>query len=242
MSWRTNTIVIALRVLGRRSGVNRWLAARLGSVEYEDKFQKRMLAEIHAGDCVWDVGANVGLYSSVFSRAVGATGMVFAFEPSPTNFKKLIVAIGSLNNVTSIPVALGDLDGRMAFAEGSDATGATSRVLGETATADGSGVEVDVRRGDGLVRDKAADDPDVIKIDTEGFELDVIRGLGQTLRRPKLRALFIEIHFALLHDRGLSGAPAEIERELRGCGFRCTWTDASHIVATRSSGGVLDAP
>jgi FkbM family methyltransferase len=235
MSWRTNRIVLALRNLGRSSGLNRWVVAKIGSVQYEDRFQKRMLGEIRPSDCVWDVGANVGLYSSLFSRVVGATGKVFAFEPSPTNFARLTSAVGSLDNVVLVPMALGDSAGRMAFTQGSDATGATSRVIAEAADLAGPTVEVEVRRGDELVVSTEAGDPNVIKIDTEGFELEVIRGLEQTLRRPKLRALFIEIHFALLNDRGLATAPAEIERELEECGFSCAWPDASHIVATRSA-------
>jgi FkbM family methyltransferase len=235
MSWRTNGIVLALRNLGRSSGLNRWIAARTGSGTYEDRFQSRMLGEIRPNDCVWDVGANVGLYSSIFSRVVGPSGKVFAFEPSPTNFARLKSAIGLLDNVVLIPMALGESSGRMAFSEGSDATGATSRVVGEAAAPTESTVHVEVRRGDELILSNEADDPDVIKIDTEGFELDVIRGLEQTLRRPKLRALFIEIHFALLHDRGLTSAPAQIERELEACGFSCAWPDASHIVAIRSA-------
>ena len=234
MSWRTNRIVLGLRNLGRNSGLNGWIAARTGSVDYEDRFQKRMLGEIRPGDRVWDVGANVGLYSSLFSRVVGATGKVFAFEPSPTNFIRLTSAVGSLDNVVLVPIALGDTAGRLAFAEGSDATGATSRVVGETADLTGTTIEVEVRRGDELILSTEASDPDVIKIDTEGFELEVLRGLEQTLRRPKLRALFIEIHFALLHDRGFASAPAAIEQELEQCGFHCAWPDASHIVASRS--------
>jgi FkbM family methyltransferase len=194
-----------------------------------------MLDEIRPSDCVWDVGANVGLYSSMFSRLVGATGKVFAFEPSPKNFARLTSAIGSLENVVLVPMALGDTAGRMAFAEGSDATGATSRVVGGAVDRTPTTVDVEVRRGDELILSTKADEPDVIKIDTEGFELEVIRGLNQTLRRPKLRALFIEVHFALLQDRGLAGAPAQIERELEACGFGCAWPDSSHIAATRSS-------
>jgi FkbM family methyltransferase len=235
MSWRTHPAVLALRDLGRRTGLNRWIAARTASGDYEDRFQKRVLGEIRPNDCVWDVGANVGLYTSMFSRITGSNGRVFAFEPSPTNFARLTSSIGAVTNVVLVPMALGDITGRMALVEGIDATGATSRLVGEAADVTQNTVDVEVRRGDELILSGEADDPDAIKIDTEGFELDVIRGLQQTLRRPKLRALFIEVHFALLRDRGLRSAPDQIESELERCGFRCTWPDASHIVATRSS-------
>src|SRR5688572_30779628 len=129
MSWRTSPAILRLRNLGRRTGINQWLAARIGSADYEDRFQQRLFAELRPGDYVWDVGANVGLYSSMFSGIVGPAGKVFAFEPGPKNFARLETAVASLNNVVLMPMALGDTPGPMAFAEGSDATGATSRVL-----------------------------------------------------------------------------------------------------------------
>jgi FkbM family methyltransferase len=235
MSWRTSGIVLAFRGIGRRSGFNRWIASTVGSRSYEDRFQRRMFEEIRPNDCVWDVGANVGLYSVQFSRIVGASGKVVAFEPSPRNLARLRSATASLENVVVVPMALGDTVGSMAFAEGSDAAGATSRVVGGTEHPTGATVEVEVRRGDDLVLATQADEPDVIKIDTEGFEVEVIRGLEQTLRGSKLRALFVEIHFALLNDRGLASAPAEIERRLKSRGFSCAWPDASHLVAIRSA-------
>jgi FkbM family methyltransferase len=233
MSWRTTRLTLALRNLGRRSGVNQWLAAKVGTVDYEDRFRTRMLEEIRPGDCVWDVGANVGHYSSMFSGIVGPAGKVFAFEPSPTNLVRLTATVGSLNNVVLVPVALGETAGQMAFAEGIDATGATSRVIPNARAFTGPTVEV--RRGDDLVRSAEAAAPNVIKIDTEGFELEVLRGIAETLRHPELRALGIEIHFAVLSDRGLAGAGAEIERMLEARGFRCEWPDPSHLVASRSA-------
>lgn len=231
MSWRTSAAILALRNLGRRAGINQWLGARVGSADYEDRFQKRLLAEIRPGDCVWDVGANVGLYSTMFSGIVGPAGKVIAFEPSPTNFARLETAVASLNNVILMPMGLGETSGPMAFAEGSDAVGATGRVLPKAGAA--TGPRVEVRRGDDLVRLAEAAVPNLMKIDTEGFELEVLRGLTDTLRHPGLRALGIEIHFTLLNDRGMVGASAEIERILKASGFKCVWPDPSHIVARR---------
>ena len=50
---------------------------------YEESFRAAMFACIRPGDCVWDVGANIGLYSELFAAAVGPAGKVISFEPSP---------------------------------------------------------------------------------------------------------------------------------------------------------------
>jgi FkbM family methyltransferase len=234
MSWRTNRVVLLLRNVGRASGLNRHMAKLLGGEGYENRFQAEMLAAITPGSCVWDVGANVGLYSRQFSDIAGPTGRVFAFEPSPHNLRCLKEAVTSLENVTIVPVALGDREGVVAFEQGADALGATSRIVaGGAGKPSGKAIAVSLASGDHLIASGSVGIPNVIKIDTEGFELDVLRGLRQTLKNPSLRVLCIEVHFGLLEARGLPNAPADIEKLLAGAGFSIGWADASHIVATR---------
>jgi hypothetical protein len=75
----------------------------------------------------------------------------------------------------------------------------------------------------------------VVKLDVEGFELDVLRGLGALLRSPELRTLGIEVHFGILQERGIGDAPRRLERLLCEAGFRCAWTDPSHVIASRAA-------
>lgn len=233
MSWRTSAITIALRNFGRSVGLNKILTALISSGKYEDLFQRTMLSEVRSGDCVWDVGANVGLYSSQLSERVGPGGKVYAFEPSPVNFPRLKAAVGSCSNVTLLPVALGDHEGSAVFEQGVDSVGATSRVVTEKTARAGEYIDVELCSGDYLVAFKSVAAPNVIKIDTEGFEFDVLRGLSKTLQCRSLRVLCIEIHFGLLKKRGLLKAPAEIEMLLHESGFHCYWPDSSHVVARR---------
>lgn len=239
MSWRTSQTVLVLRNLGRTLGLNRLVASFLGAGGYEDRFQAAMLGAIRPGDVVWDVGANVGLYSRKFSDIAGSTGKVFAYEPSPANLQRLNLAVASLANVTVVPVGLGAREEVVVFEQGKDPLGATSRIVGIVGITDKSAkesagqVDIQLTSGDRLVSSGAVAIPNVIKIDTEGFELDVLLGLRQTLLEKRLRALCIEMHFGLLQERGLSNAPADIEKLLVSSGFSLAWPDASHIVATR---------
>lgn len=231
MSWRTNSGVVALRSLGRRCGVNKFVARLVTSEDYEDKFQDKMLASVRKGDCVWDVGANLGLYTTQFAEIVGESGKVFAFEPSPHNFGKLKDAVSNLQNVELVPVALGSEAGSVGFQQGDDPLGATSKVVEEA----GAGIEVEVKRGDDLLGDGSVQVPNVVKIDTEGFELDVIKGMLGVVASPQLRTLCIEIHFGLLAERGQPNAPSRIESLLKTAGFAISWPDSSHIMANRDS-------
>lgn len=233
MSWRTARAVLLLRNLGRAMGLNRMWASLVARRDYEDRFQVVMLGAIRQGDVVWDVGANVGLYSRKFSDIAGTSGKVFAFEPSPVNLRRLYEAVGSLSNVAVVPVALGEREGVAAFEQGSDPLGATSRIVDRAGGDSVERVEIRLSSGDSLVSSGVVAFPNVIKIDTEGFELDVLLGLTKTLEEKCLRALCIEVHFGLLQERGLSNAPSEIEKLLVSSGFSLAWPDASHIVATR---------
>lgn len=233
MSWRTNRAVLALRTLGRALGLNSRLATLLWGRNYEDRFQVAMLRAIREGDVVWDVGANVGFYAKKFSDIAGSSGKVFAYEPSPTNLQRLHEAVASLRNVTVVPLALGEREDVLVLEQGNDPLGATSRIIDKTIEESERQITIQVSSGDQLISSGVVLIPNIIKIDTEGYELDVLHGLTETLRQKELRTLCIEVHFGLLKERGLPNASSDIEKLLVHSGFALAWPDASHVVATR---------
>lgn len=232
MSWRpTSTVMLAARSLGRKLGVNRWISSLLRGNDYEGRYDERLSGLLQPGDCVWDVGANVGYYTKTFARRVGQKGHVYAFEPSPKNYERLVDSCSGLTNVTPVRSAVGYRDGEvLTLIQGEDDLGATSRI---GAAQSGQGAEVTVRSGDGMVADNLASPPNIIKIDVEGFEWEVLQGMPQVLANRSLRAIGIEIHFGILSKRGLKSAPKQIEDLLRRVGFEVEWPDMSHVVAQR---------
>lgn len=115
-----------------------------------------------------------------------------------------------------------------------DPLGATHSLLGDTpAGPGGPRIEVPLRTGDGVLAAERLPVPTVVKIDVEGFEEDVVSGMRGVLASRTCRALFIEVHFALLEARKTPDAPARIVAELRGHGFRTRWLDPSHLMGWR---------
>lgn len=231
MSWQTNPFIVAVRTVVRKTGLNRVLVGRQG--KYEERFHDAMFSQIRAGDVVWDVGANVGLYTREFMQKVGPSGSVVAIEPSASNRSRLLYAVGQMPNVKLLAIALSSTEGFAAFVDGADELGATSHIAA-AATGEASST-VALRTGDLLIAGGEAPKPNFIKIDTEGHELEVLRGLAATLKNPDLRAVCLEVHFGVLAASGRAAVPAEIERMLQQSGFHLRWTDPSHLVATRAA-------
>ena len=233
MNWQTNPAMIGLRNVARRTGVIQFINQFLPRKKnYEQTFDTAMFEAIKPGDVIWDVGANIGYYTRKFSDSVGPAGQVFAFEPFPATAARLCAELTGVETVTVLPVALEAETGTVSMREGDDEFGATSRIVAQ-GTGESRVTRVDIATGDSIFSRGLASAPTIIKIDTEGFELDVLNGMQEILNRATLRAVFIEVHFGILAERGLSAAPGRIERLLAEKGFRNRWLDVSHLAAYR---------
>jgi FkbM family methyltransferase len=205
----------------------------VGRSSYEERFGQGLLDAIAPGDVVWDIGANVGLYTEQFLRR--HADQVTCFEPAPEAVRILQRKFGPDSphpgRVSIVPAALSNARGTARFA--ADGSSPTNKI----AAADdvGKTIEVPVLRADDALREYGLRPPNVVKIDVEGYELEVIGGLANTLRSRALRAVFIEVHFSLLHERGLDYAPSEIIRTLKELDFEITWLDPSHLRASRKA-------
>jgi FkbM family methyltransferase len=134
---------------------------------------------LHPNWVCFDVGANVGYFSLLFSRL---EAIVHAFEPSPANLQRLRRNI-ELNPSFKIAVhalALSDYRGREKFTTAVENAGAS--YLG------GSGTEVDVATLDWFVSGSDITRLDFIKVDIEGCEAKFLEGAETTIARfhPKL--------------------------------------------------------
>jgi FkbM family methyltransferase len=151
-----------------------------------------------------DVGANVGTYT-LWAAEHGAE--VIALEPAADTFALLTENI-TLNGypVTALQVAAGDHCGTARFTAGLDA--------GNSLAADGSAVATLVTI-DSLIGDRSAAG---MKVDVEGFELDVLRGADRALAEHRIGLIQLEWNHASLSARGTDRRP--IARLLAGHGYR----------------------
>lgn len=86
--------------------------------DFEPSETKLLSSLVRPGDTVLDIGANFGWYTTLFSRLVGDTGRVVAFEPVPPTFRELernLALNGHPRNVRAHRLALGDRQGEVAL-------------------------------------------------------------------------------------------------------------------------------
>jgi FkbM family methyltransferase len=219
-----------LRKLSRKIGMNKLIMNVIGSKKYEDLFGAELLACLSPGAVVWDVGANIGYYTKLFSAQVGDEGAVIAFEPFTKNFEKLTKNTHTLNNIERRKVALGSKNITGFGVIGSDEIGATNSVTQCNNSA--SGVQIEIVTGDSLIND-GVPLPDVIKIDVEGAELEVLAGLNKYLFRSQCSLIFIEVHFEQLDHRGYKNGAKQLVSILNENSYEVQWIDPSHIKAVK---------
>ena len=121
------------------------------------------------GDTVVDVGANIGVLSLLASRLVGSAGSVFAIEAHPRTYLALLNNLKKnlTTNVKSLCIAVGPEPGTVRFSDRLDDD--WNKVDGNSGS-----LEVEVKPLDDVCDDYAH--IDVLKIDVEGFELQVLKG------------------------------------------------------------------
>jgi FkbM family methyltransferase len=159
-----------------------------------------LLNKLRSDDIVWDVGASYGMYALFIGRKLSLI-KVFAFEPESKAYKLLNknIKINNINNVIPLKFALWDSDGTANLYTSSSANiGTHSLVYRKDYPVARIGKLIEVCMGDSIIQKKDACFPTVLKIDVEGAEYNVLKGMPRTLSNPKLRIVQIEIHPKIL--------------------------------------------
>src|SRR5436190_6684482 len=81
-------------------------------VKHEGPMLEFILSHVKSGDCIWDVGANRGMFSMFFSKHVGPEGRVYSFEPEARIFRDLEanIRLNEAANTSPMRIALGRTD------------------------------------------------------------------------------------------------------------------------------------
>lgn len=162
----------------------------------ERRFIRRTLARADIRVCL-DIGANIGGYSELLAQNLEAR--IYAIEPAADSFSSLTNVADRHERITPIQSAIADFDGTAPLFSKSPRS-VTATLDKDVLTSEDVPEEVViVQTLDTLVRALPIDRIDFIKIDTEGFEREVLRGATWTLATYRPR--YIQFEFNILHLR-----------------------------------------
>ncbi|MGH7087271.1 MAG: FkbM family methyltransferase [Stellaceae bacterium] len=169
---------------------------------------------LRPGSVVLDIGANFGLYTAAAASFVKDCGRLYAFEANPHTFavlRRTLYAnrLSHNPNIVAVNALVGEVSGRGTLYYSPEALGGASATdIGQWG-AEGRSVEVErIAIDDFLPPDLPVD---LVKIDVEGHEPYVLRGMRRTIRRsPRIR-IFLEFFDGFLaHTTGADRFVAEI--------------------------------
>jgi len=210
----------------RRTAVGRWVAGQLtvpGTQEVLRAEWHWYIDRVGPGMTVFDIGANDGLNSILFSNLVGESGAVWAFEPGRNAFRRLRRSIAAQRaaNVRPIKAAVAVREGRAwlhVYAEAHD----TKSSLFERSVAEVQQTPIGVEQVrtitlDRFCRNRAIERIDVLKIDAEGAEMQVLLGGRGLLEAKRIGCCLFEIGQTTI-DAGTT--PQAIFEYLAQLGYR----------------------
>ena len=195
--------------------------------EGEIAVQQVLSEQIRPGMVFYDLGANIGLFSLLAARLVGASGKVFSFEPDAWVASRLRrnVARNGFENVIVVEAGVWSNSSAVKFvpADASSPDHGVGRFVAGESEAAGTPREC-VALDDFIGR---AAPPDMIKCDVEGAEVEALAG-GEKLLRTHRPWVICELH-SEANEKTLRGY-------FRDIGYAMNSIDANHILASPREG------
>jgi len=174
----------------------------LGCLEQEESNKIKQL--LPPGGAGIDVGANCGGMSALFADQVGTDGLVLAFEPNPRLLDKLLF-LKENNHLPQLeihPVGLGEVEEKLEISLPPPQSGNEDATLASI-----PGWErkpVTIRPLDDVLLARPTVHFSLMKVDVEGFELQVLKGASSLLCAGRVGHLLIEFNCYWLSQQDTS--------------------------------------
>lgn len=206
---------------------------------YEIEVVHAIKKYLKPGGIFFDIGANMGYLSAVALAQVGRSGQVHSFEPVP-RYCELIREIARLNPDYRLIVnqfALGDQSGQTAIFTHQDNVGGSSLLadyIPEQSRSDS--LTIQIKKLDEYCRENDVEHIDLIKIDTEGYELPVLEGAVEFLKSHDRPPIIMEITPSALEsiDKNIQ----DVMKLLADLGYEVYCAVGTHRISWEEIAGV----
>jgi len=191
---------------------DRYIGQRIALEKYEPYETQLILRQAKRGDVVVDVGANIGYYTVLLANKVGENGKVYAFEPDKINFEilKKNIEANNLKNIEIINAAVGSKAGKLKLYKSKNNFGdhklfkptlPSLKKGGKTKIASEETEVVRIIKLDDYLKNQKIN---LMKIDTQGWEPEVIDGAMKIIKRDQ-PIMFLEYSPASYQQARLNG-------------------------------------
>jgi len=190
----------------------------LANGQFEPEYVEYLITLVEQSDATfYDIGANIGFFSLLHAQESTEEAVTVAFEPLPRNVERLKrnKRLNPLLDFELLETGLSDQDGQATLSVSENHPGEAS-LTGRNVTNDSlDEVTIPISTVD-EVSELLPERPDVVKIDVEGAEIDVLRGMESILDRDQPDIL-LELHPELIAEKG--DEVAELREILRENGY-----------------------
>jgi FkbM family methyltransferase len=144
--------------------------------------------EVKDDGIIVDIGANIGTFA-LYARQWNQNAMIHCFEPNPQVVPLLKSNTQEIKNITKDFIALGESSGELILSQHPVNTGQSTT---SHAIKGANKVNVKVRNSGEALKEKGVTNIDVLKIDTEGAEVPILKGMKDLL--PNTKLIMLEYH------------------------------------------------
>ena len=211
------------------SGINYFIGRNLQEVKFRlMKFNHKLFNRIPNGrylpldlirsgeaiNTIFDVGANVGQTCLSLIKFFPKS-KIYSFEPVTTTYNELILNTRKYPNITCVNMALGQKEERIQIAAHENSQ---CNSLKNTAPDDADGgIKIESTTAAVFCKSNNITHIDLLKIDVEGFEMEVLRGLDESFLRNNVKFIYAETGFD--SSDGYKTHYSDMEHHLKPLGF-----------------------
>jgi FkbM family methyltransferase len=194
---------------------------------YEKEYCDLLPQFLKEGDLVLDVGANIGYFSLKFSKYIGENGYVIAFEPNPETFSILQKNTKNRKNVECLNLGLSEENDSLNLFVANNNINTASFLSEypaehllehEKSVADIKKYKVDLVNGTSFLHKRKINSINFLKIDVEGWEINVLKGLDAVIKSSPGLVIFIELNMLSQEMSGYK--PDDLFKYIIGLGFQ----------------------
>jgi FkbM family methyltransferase len=188
---------------------------------------------LRKGGIFFDIGSNIGIFSLIGANIVGRKGSVYSFEPTPETYFRLKqnIKLNKAKRIFPFNMALSDKSGLQDFLVSNDGYDAWNSFGKPSAGSVFENIKVRTITFDEFLSQQNIEKIDLIKIDVEGWEINVLNGGKNYFNRLTSAAILIEFGDINLSNAGFTSE--ELYNRLVSFGYELYTFNCSQQLLTK---------